>query len=116
MEKFEAGTWDWPGMGAVEKLSAMAVFHKTMEEFLYLLDFGEEGDLMRRGGGCCTADTVSLMTLHGSKGLEFPAVILYGVGRIRSLWSILKTERLDPGQKEIRKPDSRRSGVCFMWA
>ena len=39
------------GDGAVEKLSAMAVFHKTMEEFLYLLDFGEEGDLMRRGPG-----------------------------------------------------------------
>ena len=34
---------------------------------------------MRRGGSRCTADSVSLMTLHGSKGLEFPAVILYGV-------------------------------------
>ena len=88
------------GDGAVEKLSAMAVFHKTMEEFLYLLDFGEEGDLMRRGGGCCTADTVSLMTLHGSKGLEFPAVILYGVRKNSILLEYFKNRKAGSGPEE----------------
>lgn len=88
------------GDGAVEKLSAMAVFHKTMEEFLYLLDFGEEGDLMRRGGGCCTADTVSLMTLHGSKGLEFPAVILYGVRKNSIPLEYFKNRKAGSGPEE----------------
>ncbi len=88
------------GDEAVEKLSAMAVFHKTMEEFLYLLDFGEEGDLMRRGGGCCTADTVSLMTLHGSKGLEFPAVILYGVRKNSIPLEYFKNRKAGSGPEE----------------
>lgn len=88
------------GDEAVEKLSAMAVFHKTMEEFLYLLDFGEEGDLMRRGGRCCTADSVSLMTLHGSKGLEFPAVILYGVRKNSIPLEYFKNRKAGAGLEE----------------
>ena len=88
------------GDEAVEKLSAMAVFHKTMEEFLYLLDFGEEGDLMRRGGSLCTADSVSLMTLHGSKGLEFPAVILYGVRKNSIPLEYFKNRKSGSGREE----------------
>ena len=88
------------GDEAVEKLSAMAVFHKTMEEFLYLLDFGEEGDLMRRGGSRCTADSVSLMTLHGSKGLEFPAVILYGVRKNSIPLEYFKNRKSGSGREE----------------
>lgn len=63
---------------AMEKLMAMAVFHKTMAEFLDSIVFGRESDLRRCGGKTYTADFVTLMTLHGSKGLEFPVVLLYG--------------------------------------
>lgn len=67
---------DHPGLG---KLSDMAVFYKTMEEMLTALAFGRESDLKRCGGKHYTSDAVTLMTIHGSKGLEFPVVLLYGV-------------------------------------
>ena len=49
------------GDGAVEKLSAMAVFHKTMEEFLYLLDLERKetyvaGRRLLYGGYCLPHD------------------------------------------------------------
>ena len=64
----------------VRQLIGMSYFHKTMEDMLDALIFGEEGDIARRQslsaspGGC-----VRLMTFHGSKGLEFPAVFLCGL-------------------------------------
>lgn len=67
---------DHPSM---DKLASMAVFYKTMEEMLTALAFGKEGDIKRWGGKQYTADAVTLMTIHGSKGLEFPAVVLYGL-------------------------------------
>ncbi len=67
---------DHPGLG---KLSDMAVFYKTMEEMLTALAFGRESDLKRCGGKHYTSDAVTLMTIHGSKGLEFPVVLLCGV-------------------------------------
>ena len=54
----------------VEQLQNMAVFHTNMEEFLENLLLGQEGDIMRSGGKEYLSDTVHLMTLHGSKGLE----------------------------------------------
>lgn len=64
---------------ALEKLSAMAVFYQTMEEMLTALAFGTESDLKRCGQKRYVSDAVTLMTMHGSKGLEFPAVFIYGL-------------------------------------
>ena len=57
----------------------MSVFHPNMAAFLTNLLLGEEGDLSRSAQPSYTADFVRLMTLHGSKGLEFPVVFLSGV-------------------------------------
>ncbi|MBE5801927.1 MAG: hypothetical protein E7319_06520 [Clostridiales bacterium] len=65
--------------GEVEQLLDAAVFHKRMDEFLYALQTGEEADIRRRSGAEHLSGAVSLMTLHGSKGLEFPVVFLAGV-------------------------------------
>ena len=61
------------------KLRNMALFHPTMLAFLHNLLTGEEGDLSRSGGKRYQADSVTLMTMHASKGLEFPIVFLCGL-------------------------------------
>lgn len=63
----------------LNQLADMAVFYRNMEELLDALLLGEESDLKRCGEKKITGDAVSLMTLHGSKGLEFPVVFLYGL-------------------------------------
>ena len=69
-----------PNLGEwAERLSHMAVFHRTMEELLQTITLGQEGDVRRYGGKRYTRDAVSLMTLHAAKGLEFPVVFLCGV-------------------------------------
>lgn len=64
---------------AIKKLTAMAVFCRNMEEMLSMLAMGKESDLRRAGSRRYSADTVTLMTMHASKGLEFPAVFLFGI-------------------------------------
>jgi uncharacterized protein (TIGR00375 family) len=68
----------FPGREPMEKLMGMSLFYKTMPEFLEALVFGSESDLKRCGGKEYTADAVTLMTLHGAKGLEFPVVMVCG--------------------------------------
>ena len=51
----------------------------STQEFMDAVYLGVESDLKRCGGRQYTADCVTLMTLHGSKGLEFPVTIIYGV-------------------------------------
>ena len=63
---------------AMDGLEHMALCYKTTEEFFDSLLLGEEGDLMRCGGKTYKTDAVTLMTLHASKGLEFPLVFLVG--------------------------------------
>ena len=64
---------------AMRKLSQTAVFYKTMPELVDALSLGVESDLKRCGGRQYTSGAVSLMTLHGSKGLEFPVAFICGV-------------------------------------
>lgn len=63
----------------MKKLLHMAVFYQSMVEFLQALMIGEEADWKRRSEKNYSADAVTLMTLHASKGLEFPVVFLAGV-------------------------------------
>lgn len=67
-----------PGLS---KLSDLALPYRTMREFLQAVSFGVESDLSRVGGKSYAGDAVTLMTLHGSKGLEFPVVLLLGVNK-----------------------------------
>lgn len=57
----------------------MASFYGSLPEFLNALLLGEEDDLRRASGKSYSSGAVRLMTLHGSKGLEFPVVFLAGV-------------------------------------
>ena len=63
---------------AMAQFAGMTVFYRTMDEFLSALELGVESDLKRCGNKQYVSEAVTLMTLHGSKGLEFPAVFIYG--------------------------------------
>ena len=70
------------GLGSDKSMDTfvcMSYFHKTMEDMLSTLAFGQAHDLKRSGQDSRPSDAVTLMTLHASKGLEFPVVILYGL-------------------------------------
>ncbi len=62
----------------MQKLYQTSFFYQKMPDFLEALETGIESDLKRCGGKHYTAGAVTLMTLHGSKGLEFPVVLIYG--------------------------------------
>lgn len=64
---------------SIKKLIELSRPTKTIEEFLNHLLLGTESDLQRHPGKHYTSDAVHLMTLHGSKGLEFPVVLLCGL-------------------------------------
>ena len=92
-----AGEIRFENAEAMKKLADMSVLYPTMEAFLHTLSFGEDGDVRRNGGRKFTADAVTLMTLHGSKGLEFPVVFLYGMdqGRLPLEFGGSQTEDLE---------------------
>ncbi len=75
--------WGLEQKSEMQKLYQTAVFYQKMPEFLEALERGVESDLKRCGGRQYAAGAVTLMTLHGSKGLEFPVVMIYGAGKGR---------------------------------
>lgn len=64
---------------ALEKLKHTAVFHSNLQELWNTLVLGQEADICRTTEKNWKSGAVHLMTLHGSKGLEFPAVFVSGV-------------------------------------
>ena len=64
---------------ATERLRNMAVFYERFDDLWNALVLGEEADLRRAAGRNWTSGAVRLMTFHGAKGLEFPAVFLTGL-------------------------------------
>lgn len=66
------------GTQALERLQNMAVFHESFSELWNALTLGQEADLCRAAGRGWESGAVRLMTLHGSKGLEFPVVFVAG--------------------------------------
>ena len=66
---------------AMQKLLQTSLFYKTMPDFLNALLMGVESDLKRCGSKRYLSEAVTLMTLHGSKGLEFPVVFICGADR-----------------------------------
>lgn len=68
-----------PEHACMQMLFNTSVMYEDMPSFLRNLTLGREGDVMRSGGKKYSPDAVSLMTLHGAKGLEFPVVFLCGV-------------------------------------
>lgn len=67
----------------MERLRSMSVFHPDLPSFLKNLVLGQEGDLQRCADKTYISGAVSLMTLHGAKGLEFPVVFLCGAEQDR---------------------------------
>ena len=65
----------------MERLLYLASRHRTLGDFLQNVTLGREGDVTRGGRKRMAADAVSLMTLHGAKGLEYPVVFLCGISR-----------------------------------
>lgn len=62
----------------LERLGLLAQGVDTIAELLETITLGQDGDFVRRGK-IARPEAVTLMTLHASKGLEFPVVFICGV-------------------------------------
>ena len=62
----------------IERLGLLAQGVDSIAELLDIITLGQDGDFVRRGK-IARPEAVTLMTLHASKGLEFPVVFICGV-------------------------------------
>ncbi len=62
----------------LERLGLLAQGVDSITELLDIIALGQDGDFVRRGK-IARPEAVTLMTLHASKGLEFPVVFICGV-------------------------------------
>ncbi len=62
----------------LERLGLLAQGVDSIAELLEIITLGQDGDFVRRGK-IARPEAVTLMTLHASKGLEFPVVFISGV-------------------------------------
>ncbi len=62
----------------LERLGLLAQSVDSIAELLEIITLGQDGDFVRRGK-IARPEAVTLMTLHASKGLEFPVVFICGV-------------------------------------
>lgn len=69
----------YPRGEGLKKLEQMAQLHTDMPTFLQTLLLGQESDLRRSEQKRYASGAVTLMTLHGAKGLEFPVVFVCGI-------------------------------------
>lgn len=97
-------------LGDEERLDNVAEFMRMAEEFekdfgedLSLSSFLTQLDLQAEEGESTTRDAVRLMTIHASKGLEFPIVFL--IGLTEGIFPSGKTleERKQTGLEEERR-------------
>lgn len=97
-------------LGDEERLENLAEFQRMAEEFekgfgedLSLPAFLTQLDLQAAEGESATRDAVRLMTIHASKGLEFPVVFLLGL--TEGIFPSGKTleERKQAGLEEERR-------------
>lgn len=107
--------------GGVERLRNMAVFFGDVPAFLRNLTIGQEGDLLRRAGLSYAAGAVTLSTLHGAKGLEWPGGIpvrrwggphsagAEGPGHRRGRGAAAALCGYDPRQRGAGAPQRRRT-------
>ena len=90
----------WEEQEGIDRLLHMAVLYSSMEELLEALAMGSEIDIARSSSRAYSPQAVTLLTLHGAKGLEFPVVFLCGVTE-----DILP---LKPAQGESDREEERR--------
>lgn len=64
---------------ALEQLRNTALLTTDLPSLLNNTLYGEEADIIRSGNHDYCNEAVSLMTLHGAKGLEFPLVFVAGL-------------------------------------
>ena len=63
----------------LEELKKLSLKYQTLDEFLEAIALYEEDTKTNEEND--TPDKVSLMTMHASKGLEFPIVIIVGANQ-----------------------------------